>query len=89
MLMRLGEPSMLFMKFENPLFFLKTVPLFGPLASSEYLFGLVVPFSDRGGVTSIRSPAEKLEDCRKEGLITRVSGLVWESGGGGGRRREL
>ena len=48
-----GLPSMLFTKLENPLFFLAERDGFPLLLSSEYLFGLVVPLSERGGVTSI------------------------------------
>lgn len=83
-----GEPSMLFMKLEKPLFFFNATPelLF---ASSEYLLGLVAPLSERGGVTSIgRSPVVKLIDDRSGGAIGRGSGLVMVCvrGGGGGRR---
>lgn len=48
-----GLPSILLTKLEKPLFFRLESDGFPMLLSSEYLLGLVVPLSDRGGVTSI------------------------------------
>ena len=68
---------MLLMKPEKADFFL-IMPTLGSLLSSEYLLGLINWFSlTRGGVFSfILSPAEKLADCRRGGLIIRESDTV-------------
>ena len=73
-LMLRGLPSMLFMKLENPLFFLPESDGFPLLLSSECRFGLVAPWSERGGVTSMVRSDEvgDLKRCRPLG-----SGLVW------------
>ena len=81
-----GEPRTLFTKLENPLFFFHGAEA---LASSENLLDDEL-VSERVGVRSLdRSSTEKLADCRSEGLIIRGSGLVCDSGGGPGRRREF
>ena len=81
---------MLFIKLENPLFFFHSAELLPPLDSSEYLFGVISPVSERGGVISVNpSPIVKLADCLKEGDSIRGSGAVCDSGGGPGRRREF
>lgn len=81
-----GEPSTLFTKLENPLFFRHGAVL----ASSEYLLEAVRLVSERGGVTSIdRSTVEKLADCLNGGLTILGSGEVCDRGGGAGRRREF
>jgi hypothetical protein len=51
----LGEPNMLLTKLENPLLFLKGPEGFELCPSPENLFGLMVPFSDFGGVSSMRA----------------------------------
>ena len=81
-------PNTLLNILERVLFFLPRP--FVPLDSSEYLFDDTLnPLSERDGVSSrVRSPAEKLADCRS-GVSIRGSGEVCESGGGGGRRREF
>lgn len=85
MLTRRGDPTKLFMKPEKPVFFLNAA-LFGSFVSSEYLFGLMSWFSaTRAGAFSF----EKLADCLNGGLMVFEGGLVWVSGGGGGRRREF
>ena len=72
------------------LFFLHLVlPLDVLLASSDSRF--INEFSEFVGVgcfCNMRSPAEKLADCRKAGLNIRPSGAVCDKGGGGGRRIE-
>ena len=86
-----GEPiPILLMKPENPDFFLIT-PGLASLASSDNRFGDINWFSlTRGGCFSdILSPAEKLADGLKGGLINRGSGEVCDNGGGGGRRKEF
>jgi hypothetical protein len=77
------------MKLEKPDFFL-IMPLLGSLLSSEYRLGLINWFSPtRGAIFSfILSPAEKLADWRRGGLM-RVGPALWESGGGGGLRCEF
>lgn len=81
-----GEPNTLFIKVEKPPFFFHGAEF---LASSEYLFDDEL-VSERVGVRSLeRSSTEKLADCRRLGLIMRMSGLVLEKGGGAGRRREF
>lgn len=50
--MVLGDPSILLTKLENPLFLRSAVDLV-ICASPENRFGLKVPFSDLGGVTSV------------------------------------
>ena len=69
-----GLPSMLFMKFEKPVFLLPEMDGLLLLLSSEYLFGLVVPLSERGGVTSIMLSfvVDERKSCTPLG-----SGLVW------------
>ena len=85
-----GDPRTLFMKLENPLFFFQGAEFLPPFASSEYLFGVTNPVSERGGVTSPDlSPTEKLADCLRAGLVILVSGLVCDNGGGPGRRKEF
>lgn len=73
-LMLRGLPSMLFMKLENPLFFLPERDGFPPLLPSEYRFGLVVPLSERGGVTSIMRSLV-VDGCKRWRPLG--SGLVW------------
>ena len=81
---------MLFIKLENPLFFFHGAEFLPPLASSEYLFGVFKPTSERGGVASLDlSPVVKLADCLKAGLAILISGLVCDNGGGLGRRNEF
>lgn len=49
----LGEPSILLMKFENPLFFLCALKgLSGWVISPDVRLGFIVPVSDLGGVIS-------------------------------------
>ena len=74
----------------NPDCFLIT-PGFVSFVSSEYRLGVINWFSlTRGTILSkVRSDDEKLEDDFSCGLISRGSGLVCESGGGGGLRREF
>lgn len=69
-----GLPSMLFMKLEKPLFFRPEIDGLLLLLSSEYLFGLIVPLSERGGVTSMMLSfmVDERKRCRP-----LVSGLVW------------
>ena len=69
-----GLPSMLFMKLEKPLFFLPEIDGLLLLLSSEYLFGLIVPLSERGGVTSMMLSfvVDERNRCRP-----LASGLVW------------
>jgi len=84
-----GDPRTLPIKEEIPLFFFHGVEFF--LASSEYLFDDETETeSVSGGVAlTVRSPIEKLADWRKDGLIIFEFGLVYDSGGGAGRRREF
>lgn len=75
----LGAPTKLFIKLENPLFFLNTFPL--SFASSLNLCrGLLIPKSPRGGaMSSIRLPvAAKLWERRTSGFA-RVM-LLWLCG---------
>ena len=91
MLMRRGDPTRLFMKPEKPVFFLD-MALFGSFVSSEYLFGLISWASAAlfAGIFSfMRSPDVKLVDCRNGGPMLDGNGLVYERGGGGGRRSEF
>lgn len=91
MLIRRGDPTKLFMKPEKPVFFLD-IALFGSFVSSEYLFGLISCVSaalDAGIFSFMRSPEVKLVDCLNGGPMVDGNGEVYESGGGGGRRREL
>jgi hypothetical protein len=82
-----GDPKTLVIKLENGLFFFHGAAF---LASSEYLLGVLKPDPDGGGALSlVRSPIEKLADCRKDGFIVRMFGVVCESGGGPGRRKEV
>lgn len=79
-----GDPSTLFMKLENEPFFFHGAAF---LASSEYLLGVADPESGRGGAESTwRSPAEKLADCLKDGLVICSPGELCERGSGPGRR---
>jgi hypothetical protein len=73
-LMFRGLPSTLFMKLEKPLFFLAEMDGFPLLLPSEYRFGLVVPLSERGGVTSMLRSVVVEERRRRRPL---GSGLVW------------
>ena len=82
-----GEPKTVVIKLEKELFFFHGAAF---LASSEYLLGVPEPDPWEGGVVSlVRSPIEKLADCLKDGLIVRTSGVVCESGGGAGLRKEF
>lgn len=89
MLTRPLVPTKLFTNPENPDFFLE-VALFGSFPSSEYLFGLKTWFSaTRGGAVSDLSMPGKVAMDGNAGLMLRVSGLVCDKGGGGGRRKEF
>lgn len=79
------------MKPEKPVFFLD-MALFGSFVSSEYLFGLIscASAARAAGIFSfMRSPDVKLAEFRNGGPIADGNGLVYESGGGGGRRSEF
>ncbi len=65
---------MLLTKLENPLFFLPAIDGLLLLLSSEYRFGLVVPLSERGGVTSIMRSLV-VDGCKRWRPLG--SGLVW------------
>lgn len=70
-----GLPSMLLTKVEKPLFFRMDSDGFPTPLSLECLLGLVVPLSERGGVTSMLSRSlavANLKLCHPRG-----SGLVW------------
>lgn len=86
----LGDPTNVLMRPEKPDFFLKTPGPLRSLDSSEYRFGGTTGFSLTRAPWDfsdmLASKAEKLADCRKGGgLITRGSGVEFDSGGGGGR----
>lgn len=77
------------MKDDIPLFFFHGAVFFP--ASSEYLFEDETDApSASGGVTLVdRSPVEKLADWRNDGLIIFALGVVYDNGGGPGRRSEF
>lgn len=69
-----GDPSMLFIKLEKPLFLRKGPGGLEP--SPENLLGLRMPVSDLGGVTSIMAIPEDLDMCDVPPEGVRDSGLV-------------
>ena len=71
MLMRRGDPRMVFIRLEKPLVFRNRVAVLESRDSSEYrLAGGVMVGSGRGGVVSMnRSPLEKLADWRRVGVV--------------------
>lgn len=80
-----GEPNMVFIKLEKPLFLRCALIGLSDLASADTRLGDMMPASERGGVVSTGPPLPSDMFCELRKTLNRRSGEVWVCGGGYGR----